>query len=111
MRESELTEDEVYQLSRRYRDRLKPIYLDVPVSEEVKKAQDELNEKYEFSDNRPQELIFIATRKHKKDEEHIYESWKTQFEWKVPTSAAEINIRITVDSYAAVLPMQKIVCI
>ena len=80
VRESELTEDEVYQLSRRYRDRLKPIYLDVPVSEEVKKAQDELNEKYEFSDNRPQELIFIATRKHKKDEEHIYESWKTQFE-------------------------------
>ena len=67
-------------LSRRYRDRLKPIYLDVPVSEEVKKAQDELNEKYGFSDNRPQELIFIATRKHKKDEEHIYESWKTQFE-------------------------------
>lgn len=80
VRESELTEDEVYQLSRRYRDRLKPIYLDVPVSEEVKKAQDELNEKYGFSDNRPQELIFIATRKHKKDEEHIYESWKTQFE-------------------------------
>ena len=40
VRESELTEDEVYQLSRRYRDRLKPIYLDVPVSEEVKKAQD-----------------------------------------------------------------------
>ena len=38
MREAELTEDEVYQLSRRYRDRLKPIYLDVPVSEEVKKA-------------------------------------------------------------------------
>ena len=25
-------------------------------------------------------MIFIATRKHKKDEEHIYESWKTQFE-------------------------------
>ena len=36
VRESELTEDEVYQLSRRYRDRLKPIYLDVPVSEEKK---------------------------------------------------------------------------
>ncbi len=67
--------------------------------------------KYEFSDNRPQELIFIATRKHKRMKNIFMSPGRRSLKWKVPTSAAEINIRITVDSYAAVLPMQKIVCI
>ena len=80
VRESELTEEEIQILGETYRDRLKSIYLEELVSDEVKEAQKALQEKYSFTDVRPRELLFISTRKHIKDEEHIYASWQTQFE-------------------------------
>ena len=80
IRESELTDEMLFQLTDIYGDSLKPVYMEEVVPEEMKKAQQKLIEKYEFMDVRPREVIFISTRKHPMDEEDILTSWKTQLE-------------------------------
>lgn len=80
VRESELTDDMMYKLSEDYGDRLKSIYMEEIVPEEIKLAQQNLIEKYAFMDVRPREIVFISTRKHQMDEEDIFASWKTQLE-------------------------------
>lgn len=80
VRVSEMTEEEIYQLSADHGDQLKSIYMEEKTSEEHEKAQKELIERYAFSDVRPREMILIATRKHFTDEDHIYASWKNQLE-------------------------------
>lgn len=79
-RASELSEDELFTLSSKYKDALRPIYLEEKVPEEAVAAQKALEEKYSFTDVRPQEVYLISTRKHLEDEEHIYASWKSPFE-------------------------------
>lgn len=78
--ESDLNEEQIYQLSQTYGDQLKSIYMEEPVPEEIRRAREALVEQYSFTDVRPREMIFIATRKHRSDEDHIYASWKTQLE-------------------------------
>lgn len=80
IRESEITEDMMFQLSEKYGDRLKAIYMEEVVPEELKEAQQKLIDKYTFMDVRPREVMFISTRKHPMDEDDIFASWKTQLE-------------------------------
>lgn len=80
VRASELSREEFYALSEQYRDGLRPIYLQERVSEEAEKARKALEEKYTFSDVRPQEVYLFSLRRHPDDENYIYESWKSPFE-------------------------------
>ena len=80
VRVSELSENEVYELASKYRERLSPIFLPEKVSEETRRATKALEEKYSFLDVRPQETFLVSTRRHPDDDEQIYASWKAPFE-------------------------------
>lgn len=77
--EEGLTETAITELEEHYGE-LKSIYMEEVIPEEIIKAREALVEKYDFTDVRPRELIFVGTRKHRVDEDHIYASWKTQLE-------------------------------
>lgn len=80
VRASELSKEEFYSLSETYKDGLRPIYLKEKVSEEIEQTRKALEEKYSFTDVRPQEVYLISMRRHPDDENYIYESWKSPFE-------------------------------
>lgn len=80
VRASELSQEEFYALSEKYKEGIKQIYLKERVSEEVEQARKMLEEKYSFTDVRPQEVYLVSLRKHPDDENHIYASWKAPFE-------------------------------
>ena len=80
VRESELTDDDLYNLSEQYGEQLKAIYMEEEVGEQFKEAQKALLDKYSFMDIRPREVMFISTRKHQMDEDDIFSSWNIQLE-------------------------------
>ena len=80
VRASELSKEELYTLSQTYEDQLRSIYIKERPIPGVAEARRALDEKYAFSDVRPQEVYLISTRKHPEDESYIYESWKSPIE-------------------------------
>lgn len=81
VREADLTEDEIHQLSED-KESLNPIYMEKEVPEEVAQAEKELKKKYSFSDVRPTEIQLISTTYKAEDNEtrRITESWKNRLE-------------------------------
>lgn len=81
-RESELTEEEIHQLSIDHFDSLTSVYMEKEEDPEVIRLQAEMEEKYRFSDIRPSEIILISTKKKTENNEKskIVESWKNHLE-------------------------------
>lgn len=81
-RESELTEEEIHQLSIDHFDTLTSVYMEKEEDSEVTRLQAEMEEKYSFSDIRPSEIILISTKKKTENNEksRIVESWKNHLE-------------------------------
>lgn len=82
VRESELTEEEIHQLALEHYDTLTSVYIEKEEDPERVRLQEELSEKYAFSDIRPSEIVLIATKKKVEDNEkaRIVESWKNHLE-------------------------------
>lgn len=80
VRSSELSEEEFYRISEKYKDELRQIYMPEKVSEEEEQERKKLEEQYSFLDVRPQEVYLVATRRHSEGESHVYSSWKAPFE-------------------------------
>lgn len=80
VRASELSKEEFYALSEKYKEGIKQIYMKEKDSEEIEQKRKMLEEKYSFVDVRPQEVYLISLRKHPDDENYIYDSWKSPFE-------------------------------
>lgn len=82
VRESELTEEEIYQLSQDHYESLTSVYMEKEEDPEIVRLQTELTEKYMFTDIRPSEIILISTKKKVENSEksRIVESWKNHLE-------------------------------
>lgn len=82
VRESDLTEEEIQQLSLNYYDSLTSVYIEKQEDPEATKHQEAMVEKYAFADIRPAEIILVATKKKVVDNERakIVESWKNHLE-------------------------------
>lgn len=82
VKESELTEDEIHQLSVDHNDTLTSVYIEKEEDPHRVKRQEELAEKYAFADIRPSEILLVSTRKKVENNEksRIIESWKNHLE-------------------------------
>lgn len=82
VREDDLTEDEIQQLSIDCCDELVSVYLEKEVDPKLLESQQALSKKYSFSDIRPTEILMISTRR--KDEcdekDRVFRSWKNNLE-------------------------------
>ena len=82
VRESDLTEDEIHQLSMEHYDSLTSVYIEKEDDPNRVKLQEAMAEKYSFTDIRPAEIILISTKKKIENNEksRIVESWKNHLE-------------------------------
>lgn len=82
VRESDLTEEEIHQLSMDYYDSLTAVYIEKEEDPQRVMLQEELAEKYSFTDIRPTEILLISTKKKFENNEksRIVESWKNHLE-------------------------------
>jgi hypothetical protein len=82
VREAELTENQIQQLSERYFDSLTPVYIEKTEDKDYAARQKEIAEKYTFNEIRPTEILLVATRKkHENDDRlKIVEAWKSHLE-------------------------------
>ncbi|MBQ2827807.1 MAG: hypothetical protein IJF20_01045 [Clostridia bacterium] len=82
LRESELTDDEIHQLSIDHYDTLTSVYMEKDEDPERARLQEKMVEKYSFTDIRPSEIMLVATKKKVEDNEkaRIVESWKNHLE-------------------------------
>ncbi len=81
VKESELTENEINELSEKYNE-IYSVYIEKEVPDEIKNKEKELTEKYRFSDIRPVEIDLVSTRsKIDTDEKTVIEEyWKNHLE-------------------------------
>lgn len=84
VRESELTEEDIHQLSMEHYDTLTAVYMEKEEDPEIVQLQESMTEKYSFSDVRPAEIILVSTKKKVENNEKskIIESWKNHMEMK-----------------------------
>ncbi len=82
VRESELTDEEIHQLSLDHYENLTSVYMEKAEDPEVARLQEELSEKYVFTDIRPTEILLVSTKKKVENNEksRIVESWKNHLE-------------------------------
>lgn len=82
LKESDLSEEEIHELSIKYCDSLTSVYIEKEEAPEISKLQNELCEKYAFTDIRPAEILLVATKKKVEGNEKskIVESWKNRLE-------------------------------
>ncbi len=82
VRESDLTEEEIHQLSLDHYDTLVSVYMEKSEDLKILELQQAIAEKYSFSDIRPAEIILVATKKKIENNERskIVESWKNHLE-------------------------------
>ena len=82
VREADLTDDEIYELSSKYADDFKHVYISKLENQEVLDRQKVLSEKYAFDDTRANEIDFITAKPYKETDEHVQisNSWKSHFE-------------------------------
>ncbi len=81
VKETELSEDEINNLSEKYDD-ITSVYIEKDIPDEVKSLQKTMMNKYLFSDIRPTEIDLISTRQKADYNEKaaIEESWKNHLE-------------------------------
>lgn len=81
IKESDLTEDELNLLSEQHDD-LVAVYIEKEIPAEIKKAQQEMVEKYCFAEVRPTEIDLVATRRKVDNKEKLMveESWRNHLE-------------------------------
>lgn len=82
VKESDLTEDEIHQLSMEHYDSLTSVYIEKVEDPQRVQLQESLSEKYSFTDIRPAEIILVSTKKKIENNEKtkIVESWKNHLE-------------------------------
>lgn len=81
VRESELTEDEIYRLSMEHYDSLTSVYIEKEDADRIR-LQENVARKYSFTDIRPEEIILVSTKKkiENNEKQRIVESWKNHLE-------------------------------
>lgn len=81
VRESELTEDEIHQLSMEHYESLTSVYIEKTDPDRIR-LQEAMAEKYSFTDVRPAEIILVSTKKRTESNERtrVIESWKNHLE-------------------------------
>lgn len=82
VRESELTENEIHQLSMEHYDSLTSVYIEKEEDPKRVQMQEAMAEKYSFTDIRPAEILLVSTKKKVENNEktRIVESWKNHLE-------------------------------
>lgn len=82
VKESELTEEEINNLSMEHYDSLTSVYIEKEEDPEVTRLQEEMVSKYSFSDIRPTEIILVSTKRKRENNEkaRILECWKNHLE-------------------------------
>lgn len=81
VRESDLSEDELNELTEKYEE-ITSVYIEKEAPDEVKAMQKSMTERYLFSDIRPVEIDLVAARQKSdySDRVRIEESWKNHLE-------------------------------
>lgn len=79
---SQLTEDELHRLSMECFDTLHSVYEERQADPRIAQLQEEVAEKYPFSDIRPAEILLVSTKKkvENNEKQRIVESWKNHLE-------------------------------
>lgn len=82
VKETDLTEDEIFDLSAKLGDDFKHIYIGKTESEDVLERQKKLSEMYSFDDSRPKEIDFISAKHFTETDEfqQVSNSWKSHLE-------------------------------
>lgn len=82
LKEADLTEEEVHQLSLNHYDTLTSVYIEKEEDPQRVMLQEEMEKRYSFADIRPSEIILVATKRKVENNEkaRIVESWKNHLE-------------------------------
>lgn len=106
IKESDLTSEEIHQLSMDHYESLNMVYIEKEEDPQIIKSQEAMAEKYSFNDTRPAEIILVSTKKETDNNEtlRIIKSWENHLEttsssfWesnKYPSHCRYIYVDIT----------------